>query len=196
MADGLRHRQVSRGKIAIAKRLSSDFTLAVKQTGVFTAFLDRLVTEFPVYAIVRNPLAAISSWNTVDLALRLGQAPNAERFDHDLKSELAAIDDVLDRQIYILAWFHKRIRCSLPEEAIIRYEAIVETGGRALAIALPAAAALDEPLQSQNANPLYDRERMLRIGERLLQSDGAHWETYSKANVEHLLSELTSASAS
>jgi hypothetical protein len=188
---GLRQREVAKGEIAIDKDLSPDFTLAVKHCGAFAATLDRLVERFPVYAIVRNPLAMLASWSSVDFHVQRGRVPVAEGLDRELKSELAAIDDVLDRQIYILAWFHKRIRCSLPEEAIIRYEAIVETGGRALAIALPAAAALDEPLQSQNTSGLYDRERMLRIGERLLKSEGAHWESYSKESVEHLLEELT-----
>jgi hypothetical protein len=190
---GLRKRVVSKGQIAIDKELSPDFMLAVKHCGSFTATLDRLVTRFPVYAIVRNPLAMLASWSTVEFAVQQGHVPVAEGLDSDLKTALASIDDVLDRQIQVLIWFHERIRRYLPEEAIIRYESIVETGGKALAVVRPGAAALAEPLQSQNTSGLYDHERMLQIGERLLKSDGAHWESYSRESVEHLLGTLTTA---
>jgi len=192
--DGLRRRLVSKGEIAIDKPLPADFTLAVKHCGSFTATLDILVTRFPVYAIVRNPLAVVASWSTVEFAIHRGHIPVAEGLDRDLKAKLAAMDDVLDRQIHILAWFHGRIRRYLPDEAIIRYESIVETGGKALAVARPSALALEEPLQSQNTSDLYDHALMLRIGERLLKSKGAHWETYSKASVERLLDEVAVAS--
>ena len=190
---GLRQRMVTKGEIVIDKELSPDFTLAVKHCGSFTATLDRLVTRFPVYAIVRNPLATLASWSTVDFPVQRGYIPVAEGLDRELKSALAAINEVLDRQIHVLTWFHERIRRYLPDEAIIRYESIVETGGKALAVVRPAAASLDEPLRSQNTSDLYDHEQMLRIGERLLKSEGAHWESYSKASVERLLGELTAA---
>jgi hypothetical protein len=190
---GLRKRVVSKGEIEIDKELSPDFALVVKHCGSFTATLDRLITRFPVYAIVRNPLAMLASWSTVEFAVQRGHVPVAEGLDPDLKATLASIDDVLDRQIQVLIWFHERIRRYLPEEAIIRYESIVETGGKALAVVRPSAALLDEPLQSQNTSGLYDHESMLRIGERLLKSEGAHWESYSKESVERLLGELITA---
>jgi hypothetical protein len=49
---------------------------------------------------------------------------------------------------------------------------------------------LDEPLLSRNLKPLYDREDMLRIGERLLASEGAYWRFYSRESVEDLLADL------
>jgi hypothetical protein len=190
---GLRKRVVSKGEITIDKDLSPDFTLVVKHCGSFTATLDRLVTRFPVYAIVRNPLSMLASWATVEFAVQRGRVPVAEGLDPELKTKLASIEDVLDRQIHILTWFHERIRRYLPDEAIIRYESIVETGGKALAVVQPSAVSLAEPLQSQNTSDLYDRERMLRIGERLLKSEGAHWQSYSKESVERMLGKLAVA---
>jgi hypothetical protein len=192
---GLRKRVVSKGEITIDKELSPDFTLVVEHCGSFTATLDRLVNRFPVYAIVRNPLSMLASWATVEFAVQRGRVPVAEGLDRELKAQLASIEDVLDRQIHILTWFHERIRRYLPDEAIIRYESIVETGGKALAVVRPGAASLAEPLQSQNTSDLYDRERMVRIGERLLKSEGAHWESYSKESVERLLEDLTMATS-
>ena len=39
----------------------------------------------------------------------------------------------------------------------------------------------------RNLNPLYDRDEMLRLGERLLASEGAYWRFYPKKSVEGLL---------
>jgi hypothetical protein len=193
---GFRKRMVVMGEMAIDKELSPEFLLAVKHCGAFTAILDRLVTRFPVYALIRNPLATLASWSSVEFAIRDGHVPNAERLDPRLHADLARIDDVLDRQIHLLGWFHERIRRYVPEEAIIRYESLVETGGRALAVARPSAASLAEPLRNQNLSELYDRDHMLRLGERLLCSDGAHWESYARRDVEQLLDELREPTAS
>lgn len=189
-AAGFRQRSVAKGEMTIDKALSADFTLAVKHCGSFTAVLDRLVTRFPVYALIRNPLATLASWSSVDFAIRRGYVPNAERLDPALQATLARIDDDLDRQIYLLGWFHERIRRYLPADAIIRYESLVATGGQALAVVRPVAATLAEPLHNQNASENYDREHMLRLGERLLQSEGAHWESYPRSEIERLLEGL------
>ena len=70
---------------------------------------------------------------------------------------------------------------------MIRYEDMIEPGGKALSIITPSANLLNEPLESRNLNPLYDRDDMLRIGERLLASEGACWHFYPKSSVEELL---------
>lgn len=194
--DGLRERLVTKGEIVIAKDLPPDFTLAIKHCGAFTATLDRLVTRFPVYAIVRNPLSTLASWSTVQFAVQQGHVPNAERLDPTLQATLASLTDDLERQIHLLHWFHDRIRRSLSDNAIVRYESIVETGGAALAVVRPGASSLAEPLTSKNTNDLYDRERMLRIGDRLLASEGAYWESYTKRSVERLLEELVGVAGS
>jgi hypothetical protein len=189
---GLRQSLVSKGEIVLDKELSQDFMLALKHPAYFAAVLKGLVERFPVYAVVRNPLATLSSWSSIDVNIQRGRAPAAEQFDSDLKARLDSIEDALDRQIYLLGWFHKQFRRHLPDESIIRYEAVVESGGKALDIIRPEAANLDEPLESQNKSKLYDREGMARIGERLLASDGAYWESYSRESVERLLDPATS----
>jgi hypothetical protein len=184
---GLRAKFVSKGEIAVDKDLPPDFMLIIKHISAFTAMLEVLVGRFPVYAIVRNPLPVLASWNSIDFNLRDGHIPAAERIDPQLQADLAAIDDPLGRQIHILAWFHGRFHRHLPDESIIRYESLVESGGRALSVINPGAEALDEPMESRNRSALYAEESMQRIGERLLASEGAHWESYTKESVERLL---------
>jgi hypothetical protein len=184
---GLRQSIASKGEIVVYKKLSRDFMLVIKHNSAFTAVLEGLVKRFLVYAVVRNPLATLSSWSSVDFNVQSGYARAAERLDSSLKAKLAAIDDPLDRQIYLLGWFHGQFHRYLPERSIIRYESVVESGGGSLCVIRPEAKDLSESLESRNKSKLYDHRNMLRIGERLLKSEGAYWESYTKESVERLL---------
>jgi len=190
---GLRQNLASKNEIVVDKKLSQDFTLVVKHISAFAAVLGTLVEHFPVYAVVRNPLATLASWSSIDFNLRSGHVPAAERLDPNLRAELATISDQLDRQIYLLGWFHGQFRRYLPEQSIIRYESIVKSDGRALSVVRPEADNLNEPLESQNSSKLYDAQNMLRIGERLLKSEGPYWESYTKESVERLLESTASS---
>jgi len=48
--------------IEVDKQLSPDFLLVMKHNSAFAGVLDRLVRRLPVYAVVRNPLSILSSW--------------------------------------------------------------------------------------------------------------------------------------
>jgi hypothetical protein len=187
---GLRQSIDSKDEIVIDKELSRDFMLVIKHNAAFTALLQALVERFPVYSIIRNPLAVLTSWGSVDSGPQSGHANAAERFDPDLRAKLAGIDDELDRQISLLDWFYRQFRRYLPEQSFIRYESLVESGGRVLSVVRPEAASLGEPLENLNTNKLYDHQRMIRIGERLLECEGAYWDFYARGSVERLLNEL------
>jgi hypothetical protein len=185
---GLRHRSAAtKGEMVIDKELSPDFLLAVKHPAAFTAVLGELVKRFRVYAIVRNPLSTLASWSSIDFNARRGHVPAGERLDPALKAKLASIDEDFDRQLQVLHWFNDQFHRNLPQQSIIRYEALVESGGKALSVIQPLASELDEPLHSRNLNELYDRDSMLRMGERLLASEWAYWQSYSRESVESLL---------
>lgn len=184
---GLRQRAVAKGEVTIDKALGPSFLLAVKHPVAFTALLGTLVRHFPCYAVIRNPLAVLASWNSVDMPVQRGRAPIAEHLDPTLKRTLRGIDDRLDRQVALLGWFCERYATVLPAGAIVRYEDIVASGGRALRVITPRAEALHEMLESKNTNAAYDRRAMRGIGERLLRSDGAFWHFYARENVERLL---------
>jgi len=162
----------------------------VKHPAPFTALLNELVEHFPVYAIVRNPLAVLASWNSVSLPVNKGHVPVAEWFDPLLRRTLSRIPDRWARQLALLDWFFETYRRVLPETAILRYEDIVASGGRALSVIVPAAAELNVPLPNRNASPLYDVSLMCALGERLLKTDGAYWDFYSRESVERLIAEV------
>lgn len=66
--------------------------------------------------------------------------------------------------------YFERYLALLPRENILCYEDIVISKGSALAVINPGASSLEEPLRSRNLNPIYDRDRMRSLGERLLAS--------------------------
>jgi hypothetical protein len=177
----------SKGRVKVDKDLDRDFSLVVKDPPMFTALLPVLTRRFSTFAVVRNPLAVLASWNSVDIPARLGRVPKAELYDPQLVRRIRVIEDRLERQLCLLDWWCERFESFLPEVRIVRYEDIVASGGRALAVIVPAAEELDEPLSDRNANELYNRKDMVAIGQRLLASDGAYWRFYARQSVEELL---------
>ena len=188
---GPRVRRTEHGKIFIDKPLGEDFTLAIKHPLAFTALLESLSSHFEFFAVIRNPLATLASWNSLDwLKVKKGHAPIAEKLDRDLADKLAAEPDAIERQIQILEWSYDRYRRYLPERAVLKYEDLIATRARALAKFFPTAAELDEDLVSKNLNKHYDRALMTDLGTRLLKREGAISNFYSKRDVENLLGEV------
>lgn len=188
---GKRVRRTEHGKIHIDKTLSENFTLAIKHPLAFTALLEPLSKHFECFAVVRNPLATLASWNSLDwLKVKQGHAPIAEKLDSGLAHSLGNESDAIERQIQILEWSYARYHAFLPPEAVMKYEDLIATRARALAKFFPAAAALDEDLVSKNLNKHYDRALMADLGQRLLKRAGPLWHFYSKGDVENLLSQI------
>jgi hypothetical protein len=188
---GKRQRRAGKGRIAVDKELTHDFTLVMKTPGRFTAHLPGLTRRFPCFAIVRNPLSVLASWNSVEIPGERGRFPLAERYDEDLAHRLSTQSDGLERQLCLLSWWYERFYTTLDRDHIIRYEDMVLSGGRALAGIDQAANALREQLRSKNSNPLYGRDEMRSLGERLLQSEGSYWRFYPRESVQELLERVT-----
>lgn len=194
---GGRVRGTEHGKIFIDKPLSENFTLAIKHPLAFTALLGPLSSHFDCFAVIRNPLATLASWNSLDwLKVRKGHAPIAEKLDAELSSKLAKESDAIERQIQIVEWSYLRYRQLLQPEAVLKYEDLVATRARALGRFFPSAASLDEDLVSKNLNKHYDRALMADLGQRLLKREGPLWNFYSKHDVESLLNKITSSASS
>jgi len=185
--DGLRQSKVQVGEVNIDTALSEDFTLVIKQNGGFAALLPELAQVLPVFAIVRNPLSVLASWNSCEIPTRNGRLPGGEALELELAQALASISDVYQRQLYILNWLFEKFTRHLRPENIVLYEKVIETGGSTLDRICSEASGLNEPLQSQNLNPLYSRTLLVELAERLLSSNGPIWDLYSKSSIEELL---------
>lgn len=183
---GKRIRVLDGRTIQIDKLLSEGFCLAIKQPAFFTAILQDLVVvdKLSCFAVVRNPLAVLLSWNTVEMPVAQGRVPAAEAFDCQLKTKLDSISDIYDRQIFLLNWFFQQYINYLPRENILFYEQTVKSGGRSLKVIQNSAQFLEEPLASKNTNDLYNESLKQVLKEKLLQKkDGAFWHFYAETDL-------------
>lgn len=169
--DGLRQHieGIKTSYINVEKALTANFTLCVKHNAFFTALLDSLINNFDCYAVIRNPLAVLASWNSVDLPVNRGYIPAAERLDKQLASQLKKIPDRIDRQLHILIWFYQQYQL-LPPQNIIRYEDVILSGGASLNAIVPNASILSEPLNHKNNNELYDEKIKKMLVKKLADS--------------------------
>ena len=174
-ADAARSPRTQRGFLQISKPLSEDFALVVKHNALFAALLPWLVARLPCLAVVRNPVAVLASWATVQLPVRHGRVPAAEQFDQPLRAVLDNERDVLRRRMIVLNWFFARYERVLPSARIIRYEDVVRSDGAVLRHALGRGVAEPvEALSSRNANPLY-REAAVQASLAALLAAGGPW---------------------
>jgi hypothetical protein len=183
----LRQSRVKRGRIHVEKDLTPDFTLVVKHPSAFSAVLHHLRGPFRCFAVVRNPLSVLGSWNSVNLDVNRGHAPAAERLDKRLRAHIGGISDRLDRQVHLISWFFGRFADVLPRENIIRYEDIVSTSGKTLSRIDPAAGSLERKLTSKNKNRLYDESLMQSLAERLRAKEGAYLQFYTQEDIDAVL---------
>ncbi len=178
---------IGKGVIEIDKPLKNGFDLVIKHPNAFSALLPELVNAFQCFAIVRNPLSVIASWNTLDHPLSRGRAPMAEAFDCALEHRLDEAFDDLDRQLVLLDWYYEQYWRVLGAGNIIRYEDIIASNGQALSVINSGALNFKKTLVSRNNNAVYEREFMMRVYERLAaensHSSNLFYSIYEVANV-------------
>lgn len=190
---GLRVRKVQLGTVKVHKPLSTDFTLVIKHNAAFAVMLPALVEDFDCLALVRNPLAVLASWNTVDLPVAQGRLPVAERLEPPLAAALDAEPDRLSRQLLLLDWLFRRFALVLPRAHILRYEDVIDSHGEILAEASGIRVPMSV-LKNQNASRLYDPAACTEFAARL-RADAGRWrEFYGDIDIEMALATLTGES--
>ncbi|WP_282276956.1 hypothetical protein [Stenotrophomonas sp. PS02297] len=186
---GPRVRMAHLGEIVVEKPLSAGFTLVVKHNAAFTALLPELGDAFDCYAVVRNPLAVLASWNSVDLPVAAGRMPAGERLDPALAARLDGEPEVLQRQLCLLDWVFGRFAAYVPTGRIIRYEEVVASEAGALAATTGVAVPRSE-LSNRNASALYDPEACRRYADGLSGQAGAWGHFYDASDIGNALDVL------
>lgn len=181
----LRQNIATKGRVRFDKELTSNFKLVIKHNAHFTFLLDQLIPDFLCYVIIRNPLATIASWNTINAPVSRGNLNVLKTLDLDLFEKMESIPNLIDRQVYLL---HELFTCyrNVGSAKIIRYEDMVKSGGRSLSVISENASLLDEDLENKNENSLYDENLIEEIKSKLLSFDGAYWEYYGRDEVNEL----------
>ena len=187
---GLRRSVVREGTVRFDKRLPPDFRLVIKHPSCFTAILASLVGRYPCFAIVRNPLAILLSWQTTAANWNDGRQPMAEAFDDTLRRRLDSEPDRVRRQVLMVAWSFEQYARHLPAEAVIRYEDLVASRGATLSRIAPGAMAWEEPLENRNTRVLYRGLDVRGLAARLLESSGAQWDYYPRDAIAELANQL------
>jgi hypothetical protein len=182
-AGGKRQSIVQKGVVHFDKTLTLDFYLVIKQNAHFTFLLPELARQYPCYAIIRNPVATLASWNTIDAPVARGNLTVLKTLNPSLYQELEAIPQLLARQVRLAHELYQRY-LGLEGLEVIRYESMIESSGRALEKICPPAAFLNETLDNKNRNKIYSQALIDDIKAALLAFDGAYLQFYGREVIE------------
>ncbi len=180
---GKRKKIINGRKIVVTKPLGIDFKLVIKHPSMFTAIMEIVKYHFPCFAIIRNPLSVLLSWNSVTFSQSLGHAPAAEGFDANLSNSLKKEKNLYLRQLILLDWYFSKYKHNLTNQQILKYEDIVSTGGKALLAITESASQLNEPLKSNNINRVYNWDNVNYLVDLLLNSNGSYLNYYNKREI-------------
>jgi hypothetical protein len=168
LASGRRRRVLEqRGEIAVGKALNPDFHLVIKAPAEFTALADLLLRWFPLYAVVRHPLAVLASWQTVEMPVHYGHMPMMECFVPGLTKRLDAIPDRIARQIELMKFLLK-VYASFPSGHVLRYEDLVDDPAIVLMALSPHSGAVTRILHRSDPELRYPGVDMKNLARNLL----------------------------
>jgi len=166
------------------KNLDKGFTLALKHNMIFTGLLPLLKHQHDCFAMIRNPLSTLLSWNTIDFDLGEGVLPYW--FQHwlpEIYTRIMELPDKLDRQICLLEWMYEQYEIHLRPDQIFSYEDMISSGGKSLSVIVPSANSMNTSIESRNKNKLYFEDLTEKIAVRLLKKSSALWSFYTKDDI-------------
>lgn len=187
-SDLLRNMNVSDGLIQMKKHYDENFALIIKHNAFFLSIIKDLRNFYDCYAIVRNPLAVLCSWNSVNLPVNRGYIPAGQKFDLELDSILKNTSDILERQIIILNWFFEHIYCYINKDNIFMYENIVLNPDKIFQkLSFNSQLELTvNKLNNNNSSQHYKDVNIKILYERLMNQEGYMWKFYTKNDVHSL----------
>ena len=115
--------------------LSPDFVLGVKHNALYAAVLPQIVAtgRFRVVALVRDPVAVLRSWQSLDLPISQGRLPAAERFWPEMAALTHSNMALVEKQIRIYDLLCRRFADLSHRIDVIHYEALVANPAQLLA---------------------------------------------------------------
>ena len=184
---GNRERILKRTKVHFDKPLINDFKLVIKHCAGFSLLFPDLLQQYNCFACIRNPLAILGSWNSVNVPVSRGKVAKSKKLLPEFHFAIENIENLFDKQLYILSWYFGQFTL-LSDDKIIRYEDLIDSNGKILSVITKQDFDLKANLNNRNFNSLYDKTIISQLAEKLLLSEGNYWKYYSKENVSELLS--------
>jgi len=186
-----RERVIERSPVHFDKALGHDFTLIMKHCAEFTLLLPELSKQIPIYAMIRNPLAILASWASVDVPVSRGKVAKSAQLNPDFNAALNKQgEDLLRRQLFILSWYFGQYN-DFNQDRIIRYEDMIDAPD--LTLNSLGKGKLLEPFQNlknKNSSELYDKTHVIKAGNELLNSEGNYWRYYLREDVSQVLEKI------
>ena len=107
--------------------LSRDFVLGAKHNALYAAVLPQIVRtgQFRVVALVRDPVAVLRSWQSLDLPISQGRLPAAERFWPEMVALTHSDLELQEKQVRIYDLLCRRFADLSRQIEVIRYEALI-----------------------------------------------------------------------
>lgn len=173
---------VELGEFKANKPLDEHFYLVIKHNALFTALLPQLEVRLPLYAIVRNPLPVLASWQSVQLPVTAGTVPMGERFDAELATSLSEASGILQKQLIILNWFFERYRQCDPAH-VISYENVIKTDGACLEV-VTGKKTVVSPLEEQLTNSGLSDRVLRKLLVTLLDRPDIYEPFYTSADLQ------------
>jgi hypothetical protein len=132
-ADG--RRGVSYAIVPVSRPgLSREFLLGIKHNALYIAVLPEIVkhSRWRIIAVVREPLAVLMSWRSLDLPISQGQLPAAERFWPEMAKLTRAGMDLTEKQIRMCDLLCRRFVALARDITVVPYERFVTDPGALL----------------------------------------------------------------
>lgn len=177
---GPRSLLLEKSDIRITKPLQPDFMLGVKHNATFTLVLEALLDlGWPVFAVIRNPLAVLGSWNSLDIPVSRGKVRRMDTLAPDLAKMVNEEPDLLQKQILMLDHYYRQYHAFVPPENILKYEDICKrpaeelrkiVGDRDVSAVLPT--------ENLNASSIYPVDRFPAFETALCEMPNATWRLF------------------
>lgn len=142
----------------------------IKSNTFFTAILNDLISseQYEIVAIIRNPVAVIKSWRSLNIPVSKGQLKIAEIYDDKVK-EIGLTKDLLEKQVKNLDWFYYQYFTHKDNITIIRYEDLVSSASEVLSKVMKKKASVSNSLNSMNNSSHYNHSETAKIVDSINQ---------------------------
>lgn len=147
----------------VIEQVEDNFVLLVKAPVIFTSVLSAILAQdaFKVLAIIRDPVATLLSWNSVNFPISQGRLPAGEQYWPELRKIAEMESNVLDKQAMIWELFARTYLNHKEKIVLIRYEDMVQDTScvaNLLNISLQTIR-----VENMNKNPDYDMSKVADI---------------------------------
>ncbi len=151
----------------------------IKSNAQFTACLKQLIDTraFKIHCIIRNPVAVVMSWRSLDIPVSHGNMKIAEKYSPEYLSFIKPAKTLLEKQVLMVDWYFSEFHKYQSEAHIIKYENMLNNMEQLLQEQFHIDDAKLPKTRNQNKSKHYDLSEANEIKACFL-SLGVHYKYY------------------